>query len=155
MLRAASPCRVPYLKRNLCGMVMEFMFVFGDAARLVWQGHQTHKFLVHKFLKWYFCHRTATVPPASPADGLDTGNRAHNKNHSKLFGDDRQLIVGPVLSYTYLLTVRRSRVPFCRRNLSHTRNLCLRLVWQLLLGDASPNTNINSTTLTPLVPFVS
>ena len=53
--------------------MVEFMFVFGDAARLVWQARQTHKFLVHKFPKWYFCHRTAAVSPVSPADGLDTG----------------------------------------------------------------------------------
>ena len=34
--------------------VEEFMFVFGDAARLVWQARDFHKFLVHKFLRRYF-----------------------------------------------------------------------------------------------------
>ena len=34
--------------------VVELMFVFGDAERMVWQARDFHKFLVHKFLRRYF-----------------------------------------------------------------------------------------------------
>ena len=80
------------------------MFVFGDAARLVWQARQTHKFLVHKFLRLYFCHRHAWNRHRTEGRGHGT----QHKDYREPLGDDRELILLGFRYHLYFLAVGKS-----------------------------------------------
>ena len=80
--------------------VVEFMFVFGDAARLGWKARRTHKFLGHKFLRRYFGRRSETSHPAKPAGG---GKTKRHRNASKDRSNKYRSILDSVF---YFLTYR-------------------------------------------------